>query len=84
MKEIVLKEDTSVKTIKALHQTIAGALDTDSEIVIDFSRVKRLDLAVVQLILAAAREARKSNKSLRMKSVSEPVRRQMWLGGLMK
>lgn len=84
MKEIVLKEDVGVKTIKELHQTIAGAFDTDSEIVLDFSNVKRLDLAVVQLVLAAAREAKKSNKSLRMKSVSEPVRRQMWLGGLMK
>lgn len=84
MKEIILKEDAGVKTIKLLHQTLADALDAESEIVLDFSNVKRLDLAVVQLIYAAGKEARRNNKALKMKSVSEAVKRQMWLGGLMK
>lgn len=84
MPQLILRENTSIKTIKTLHDQLRDALAEDGEIAIDFSQLSRVDLSVVQLILSAVKSARKSGRTLKFKHVSEEIRSQFQLAGLMK
>ncbi len=82
MAVIEIQDDAGIKTVGGYHDRITGALAGDDEIVIDLSGVKRLDLAMVQLIIEAGREARKRSKVLKMRSVSADVRKQFEICGI--
>ena len=79
---IQLNENTSVKTIRQLYDELQDELEKNEEVIVDFSKVKRMDLSVVQLILAAGRYARDGDKTLRLKSVSDHLKKQMSICGI--
>ncbi len=85
MAVIVLSEDVSVKKVKALHAQLLDAVDNDdNEMVIDFSAVKRADLAVYQVLLACVRECRQKKKVLKIKGASSAVKEQMKFCGILR
>ncbi len=85
MAAIVLPEDVSVKKVKALHAELLNAVDNDeNEMVIDFSAVKRADLAVYQVLLACARECREKKKVVKIKGASSTVKEQMKFCGILR
>jgi len=71
-----------VKQAKKFYDDFAGELDAADEVMIDFSRVKRVDLSIVQVIIAAGREARGSGKMIKLKGVSDTIKKQMHICGL--
>lgn len=85
MAEIVLPEDISIKKIKEFHDQILKVMKSEEhEVVIDFSAVRRADLAVYQVLLACARECRENKKVLKIRGASSAVKEQMVLCGVIR
>lgn len=79
---ITLDSDIGVKKIRDLHAAILNEFNDNEEILIDFSAVERVDLSVVQLIIAAGREAKKTGKTLKLKSMPRTVKYQLQMCAL--
>ncbi len=79
---IELMENAGVKNVRALYEKIAGELGQGDEVLLDFSRVARLDLSLVQLVVAAARYARERGKTIRLRAVSDRIREQLDICGV--
>jgi len=79
---MVVKDDVGIKRIRDFYGEIDREFNEDDEIVMDFGDVDRVDLSVVQVVVAAGRRAREEGKTLRLKSVSERVKDQMRICGL--
>ncbi|MDY6935465.1 MAG: STAS domain-containing protein [Spirochaetota bacterium] len=84
MRVIELSEEIGIKRIREFYSQLSDVLSKESEITLDFSRVVRVDLSVVQVIMAALRESRKSEKKIMLKSLSRDVKKQFQLSGMMK
>ncbi len=78
---IELKEDIGIKTIKEFYLQLKDVLDKESEIILDFKKVKRIDLALVQVIISANREIKKKGHRIVLKSVSKDLRKQLYIAG---
>lgn len=78
---IELDENIGIKTIKKFHLDLKELLKKETEIILDFKNVKRLDLSVVQVLIAANRKYAKNNKNIKLKSVSKDIKRQLYLSG---
>ncbi|MFW6365479.1 MAG: STAS domain-containing protein [Spirochaetota bacterium] len=84
MPEIILDENTSVRNIHALKEKLLDAVSTNEEVLLDFSNLERVDLSVVQLVLAALKSVRQNGQTIKFKHVSDGIRSQFQLAGLMK
>ncbi len=82
MTVVTLEEDTGIKKIRQFQSALRDAIRAPDEVMLDFSAVRRLDCAAVQVLLAAAREMRETSKSMKMRGVNEAVRNQLYLCGL--
>ena len=81
---IELREDTGVKNIKELYSQLNKILKKESEIILDFNKVRRIDLSLAQLIMAANRELHKSGKKIMLRSVSKDIKKQLFISGFAK
>lgn len=79
---VVTDSELNIKKAKKFYESIKKEVDSHSEIVVDISDVQRVDLSAVQIIIAAGREAKNKDKTIKLKGVSETVKRQMHMGGL--
>ncbi len=79
---IVLNEDISIKYAAQFYQDIKNELGDEEKVILDFSNVKRIDLSIAQIIVAAGREAKDIGKSVKLKSVSDTVKHQLQICGL--
>ncbi|MBP7735243.1 MAG: STAS domain-containing protein [Spirochaetes bacterium] len=79
---IKLEPDVGIKKIKELHAAVLDEFKTSEEVVIDFSQVERVDLSVVQLIMAVGRAAKNAGKTIKLKSVPRFVKHQMQICGI--
>jgi ABC-type transporter Mla MlaB component len=82
MGTIVLSENISIRNIKDFHREVCQALGGEGEIEIDCAGVQRVDLSVMQVILALARECRARKKVLKIKGTSKLLKEQMKLCGI--
>lgn len=82
MKVIELHEETGIKNIKNFYIDLIETLKVESELVIDFSRIKRIDFSLAQILMAARRLAKSDNKILKLRNVSAEVRKQLQIAGL--
>ncbi len=82
MTVIKLREDSGVKNVRSFHRDLLKAFRDGSDIAIDFSDTRRVDLSIVQVLVAAGREARNRSLSFRMRGVSGTIRRQLVICGL--
>jgi ABC-type transporter Mla MlaB component len=82
MKMIILEEDTGVKSVKALHASLVEAFREEQEVTVDLSKMKRLDAATAQVLIAAGREARNTSRILKLKSVPDHIKKQLALMGV--
>jgi anti-anti-sigma factor len=74
--------EISVKNIKKFYAEISEELKKGSELAIDLSGVKRVDLAAVQVIIAAGRKARDMKKVVRLTGVSPEMKKLLGLSGI--
>ena len=79
---IKLEPEINVKKIKELHAAILDEFKSGDEVLMDFTDVERVDLAVVQVILAAGRAAKAAGKTVKLKSVPRFVKHQMQICGV--
>ena len=77
-------ENAGVRTIGTMKSELLALLDRGEGVTIDFSAVKRLDLSVVQVVIAAQKEAKKRHQQIRLAGLSEEVKRQLFLCGVVK
>ncbi len=81
---IDVDSDVGVKNIQEFQSMLGESLMHDDSIVLDFSNVGRIDLSVVQVVAAALRESRKTQKSLKFKGINETVKNQFRISGLIR
>lgn len=79
---IKLDSDIGVKKIKELHAAILDELNSNDEVLMDFSGVERVDCSVAQLIMASGRAAKAAGKTIKLKSVPRFVKYQMQICGI--
>jgi anti-anti-sigma regulatory factor len=82
VKVIELHEETGIKNIKDFYINLIETLKGESELILDFSRVKRIDLSLAQILMAVRRLAKSDNKILKLRNVSAEVRKQLQIAGL--
>ena len=84
MKVIELSEDVGVKNIKSFYLELKNVLESDeSEIILDFSEVRRVDLSLIQVIMAADRELKRQGKKITLKYISGDIKEQLYLTRLL-
>jgi anti-anti-sigma regulatory factor len=81
---IELRENIGVKNIKGLYLQLKKIVKKEPEIILDFNKVRRIDLSLTQLIMAANRELHKRGKKIILKSVSENIKKQLFISGFAK
>jgi anti-anti-sigma regulatory factor len=79
-----ISEDIGVSTIKDFYLQLKEMLTKEQEVILDFQKVKRVDLSLAQVIMAANRESVNKGKKLLLKSVSEDIKRQFFIAGFAK
>lgn len=80
---MIIEEDVlGIKQVKGFYNRLKEEFRTGPEIIVDFRNVRRIDLSVVQVLVALNRNARNEGKTVKLKSISEDVRSQMNLCGL--
>jgi len=78
---IEIPEDIGVKNIKNFYFQLKEILKKESEIILDFKKVNRVDLSFIQVIMSANRESLKNGKKIKLKSVSKNIKKQLFLSG---
>jgi anti-anti-sigma factor len=81
---IELNEDTGIKNIKKLYLKLKKVLKNESEIILDLKNLRRMDLSLAQLLIAANRESHNKGKKMMLKSVSEDIKKQLYISGFVK
>ncbi len=81
---IEVDEFANIKHIKQFADEVATILRTEKEIVLDFTKAKRLDLSVVQVILSLLKTARQQNKTVKFKGVNDTIKKQLKLCGVIR
>lgn len=84
MGQIYVPEDVSVKKVKDFYLGLRETMKGGEELVLDFSAVSRVDLAVMQVLLALGRECRKEKITLKIKAASGDLKNQMRICGMIK
>lgn len=65
--------EATIYTASLLREQLLQAWDQSPELKLDLSRVREIDTAGLQILLAAQRQAAKSQKRLQATAVSQPV-----------
>ena len=76
---IKLEEDIGVKKISKFYLELKEIMKKENEIILDFNDVKKIDLSVAQVIIAADRELQKRDSNIGLKSASKQVQQQLRL-----
>ncbi|MBN1531998.1 MAG: STAS domain-containing protein [Spirochaetes bacterium] len=76
-----IPEDVGIKSVREFYGTLKGLLEGDETVILDFSGLMSVHLSVSVVVMAAHREAKRLGKAIKLKNVSEPVRRQLYLTG---
>lgn len=84
MKVMELHEETGVKNIKKFYIDLIETLKGESELILDFAKIKRIDLSLAQILMAARRLASSDSKILKLRNVSAQVRKQLQIAGLIR
>jgi anti-anti-sigma regulatory factor len=81
---IEIDEFVTVKRIKQFADEVATVFATEKEIILDFTKAKRLDLSVVQVILSLLKSAKEKKKTIKFKGVNDTIKKQLKLCGVIR
>jgi len=80
---MVLEEEMlGVKQAAVFYELLKSEMEKEGEIIIDFTAVERIDISIIQILVAAGREMQNQGNILKLKGVSETVKEQMSMCGL--
>jgi anti-anti-sigma factor len=78
---IELSENIGVKNIKKFYSNLLEVIKKEPEIILDMSKVRKIDLSFAQVVMAANRESGKRGKKIMLRSVSKRIRNQLYISG---
>jgi anti-anti-sigma regulatory factor len=78
---IELSENIGVKNIKKFYSDLMDGMKKDTEIILDLGKVRRIDLSFAQVIMAANRDYGKKGKQIKLRSVSNKIKKQLYMSG---
>ena len=81
---IEIDEFVNVKRIKQFADEVSTVFSTEKEIILDFTKAKRLDLSVVQVILSLLKSAKEKKKTIKFKGVNDTIKKQLKLCGVIR
>ncbi len=83
---VVLNIDSNIgiKKIKKFQSDLLAQLSEEKEIALNFKDVRRLDLSTVQLIISAFEYAKSIKKRIKLLNVSDDIKKQLTICGLIK
>jgi anti-anti-sigma regulatory factor len=81
---IEIDEFVTVKRIKQFADEVSTVFATEKEIILDFTKAKRLDLSVVQVILSLLKSAKEKKKTIKFKGVNDTIKKQLKLCGVIR
>jgi anti-anti-sigma regulatory factor len=84
MKELFFSKDAGIKNIKQFKNDILSAIEQNSEVVLNLSNQRRLDLSSVQVICAARIEAKQRKKIFKVSGMNNEIIKQFEICGYMK
>ena len=84
MGQVHVPEDVSVKKVKEFYTGLRDAMKDGDELVLDFGAVSRVDLAVMQVLIALSRACRHEKITLKIKGASGELKNQMRICGMIK
>ncbi|MGQ9843928.1 MAG: STAS domain-containing protein [Spirochaetota bacterium] len=76
---IEIDEYVNIKRIKQFLDEIKAVYAGEKELIIDFTKSKRLDLSVVQVLLSLLKTAKEHNKIVKFKGVNDTIKKQLKL-----
>lgn len=81
---IEIDDMVNIKRINQFKDEVSNALRREKNIVLDFSKSKRLDLAVIQVIISLIKTAKLQNTSVKVKAANEVIKKQLRLCGVIR
>ena len=71
-KKILLQGDLSVGSAAKLKDELQESVNNASDLLVDLSGAQSVDISIIQLLCAAFKEARKTNKKISLTGVLQP------------
>jgi STAS domain. len=82
MKIIKLPVDLGIKKARTLYNAARMVMDTGPDCAMDFSKVRRIDLSAVQVILALRRECARKGGNCEIRNANEVTARLLECAGV--
>ncbi|MEW5745918.1 MAG: STAS domain-containing protein [Nitrospirota bacterium] len=79
-KSLVMRDAFTIREISETMHQLQGALRESDAVVVDASRVRRVDIAALQMLVAAQKECRETRKRLTIVSSAEIAALQASIG----
>jgi anti-anti-sigma regulatory factor len=77
-------EKAGIRNAKKIQSELLEIMDRNEDLSVNFSAVRKIDLSVAQLMIAAQKESKKRNLSFHLTGLSPEVKRQFTLCGVLK
>jgi anti-anti-sigma regulatory factor len=82
VKTIKLAKEMGIKKAKKFYRAAIKVMDTESDCLLDFTRVRRIDLSIGQMVLALERECTARGLKLEIRDPNENIVRELFLAGV--
>ena len=79
-----LDNSLNIKSVKGFYEKLKELIEKHDEIILDFKSVESVDLSVLQVLFAAGRTMKQNGKNIKYKSLTEGIKRQFYIFGLIK
>jgi len=77
-----VESEINVKSIRKFYSDLKVEIESNREIIIDLTEVKRIDLSGAQMIIAAGKKARELKKIVRLTGVKTEVKKLLGFSGV--
>jgi anti-anti-sigma regulatory factor len=81
MKTIKLPREMGIKKARKLYDAAAEVTAGGPDCALDFTRVRRVDLSIAQVVMALGRKCRSAGGRLEIRNANGPTARLLWLAG---
>ena len=73
-----------VKNVNGFYDELKTEINNNDEIILDLSKVKRIDLSAAQVIIAAGEKVKQLKKVLKITGISHDLKKILKLAGIQK
>lgn len=83
-KLMILPADAGISRIRDIHSDLDSALKLGDGVILDFSGVERIDLALAQVLMAASMKAKTMGKKFGLRGVDRRKKAMLVMAGIVK